>query len=191
MYCSILKAEIENLGPRHPETLVTQANLAEVLKMKGDFGAAEANYREVLDARIDVLGPRHPDTRRTQSNLAHLRDPDQSTLAGVLSRSGDTADAVAARRELVTSLSARGDKLGAARARGALARDLDADGDTAESMRMRGEALAALSSALGDDHPECVALSVDAGVALLSHGDVRAAVKELQTVRERFPDQTV
>ena len=67
----MLAAQKGTLGPRHPSTLLTQHNLAELLGDKlGDVGEACALMREVAAARTAVLGAEHEDTRRSAAALA-------------------------------------------------------------------------------------------------------------------------
>ena len=86
-----LEARKRVLGPKHPETLRTQHSLATVLLEKGDYGAAEAEFRTVLEARKRVLGPKHPETRCSCffpcECLFFLRT--QQSLAVVLLAKGD------------------------------------------------------------------------------------------------------
>ncbi len=58
------------LGPEHPDTLTSAANLAGSLSGQGKTAEAEQIEREVLAIRTRVLGPEHPGTLTTASNLA-------------------------------------------------------------------------------------------------------------------------
>merc|ERR1711916_145734 len=60
------------LGPDHPDTLTTRANMALVLESQGKYDEALAMYEAVLAVREreDVLGPDHPDTLTTRANMA-------------------------------------------------------------------------------------------------------------------------
>ena len=55
------------LGPEHPNTLTTTANLAATLHQLGRAAEAEPLQRQVLEASRRVLGPEHPDTLRATS----------------------------------------------------------------------------------------------------------------------------
>ena len=76
-------------GPRHPDTLTTQANLASALKRWG-FGEAETSLRETLETRRQVIGPEHPSTlstvRALAENLAARHRPDEAEALSLLPR---------------------------------------------------------------------------------------------------------
>ena len=59
------------LGPDHPETLTTRANLASWRGEAGDPAGAAAAYEELLADLLRVLGPDHPNTLTTRGNLAY------------------------------------------------------------------------------------------------------------------------
>ena len=70
-YVAVLAAQKEALGPRHPNTLDTQSNLALLLGDElGEVGEACALMREVAAARTAVLGAEHEDTRGSVRVLA-------------------------------------------------------------------------------------------------------------------------
>lgn len=60
----------EVLGPDHPDTLVSMANLAATYARQGRWKDAESLEVQVLEIRKEVLGPNHPDTLTSMSNLA-------------------------------------------------------------------------------------------------------------------------
>ena len=67
----MLAAQKETLGPRHPDTLHTQNNLAALLgDQLGEVGEACALMREVVAARTAVLGAENESTRRSAEALA-------------------------------------------------------------------------------------------------------------------------
>ncbi len=66
--CSPCKKRV--LGPEHPGTLATTANLALSLSRQGKHAEAEQIYREALAVETRVLGPEHPGTLNTARNLA-------------------------------------------------------------------------------------------------------------------------
>jgi len=78
----LLDVDRRVLGPEHPETLVSQFNLADVLLREGQVHEAGGLQRETLATRARVLGPENPDTLESQSNLA-----------GILIREGHYAEA--------------------------------------------------------------------------------------------------
>ena len=69
----MLAAQKETLGPRHPDALQTQHNLAALLGDElGEVGEACALMREVAAARTAVLGAEHEETRRSARALARF-----------------------------------------------------------------------------------------------------------------------
>jgi eukaryotic-like serine/threonine-protein kinase len=58
------------LGAKHPDTLMTMANLAKVYEDEGKYAQAEALDSQTLEIRRRVLGPEHPDTLKSMNNLA-------------------------------------------------------------------------------------------------------------------------
>ena len=58
------------LGPEHPDTLTTRANLAQWTGEAGDAAGARGRYAALLPIFERVLGPEHPDTLATRANLA-------------------------------------------------------------------------------------------------------------------------
>ena len=61
-------------GDKHPATLTTMNNLADVLGRQGKHGEAEKMYRQTLELMEKVLGKEHPHTITTMKNLAGLLD---------------------------------------------------------------------------------------------------------------------
>ncbi|GAB1199720.1 hypothetical protein APSETT444_009077 [Aspergillus pseudonomiae] len=58
------------LGPEHPDTLTSMANLASTYRDQGRWKEAEKLQLEVLELRKPLLGPEHPDTLTSMANLA-------------------------------------------------------------------------------------------------------------------------
>ena len=58
------------LGPEHPDTLTSEADLAALRQAEGHFDEAIRIGREVLSLRRKVLGPDHADTTTTLNDLA-------------------------------------------------------------------------------------------------------------------------
>lgn len=72
-----LELRIEALGPKHPETLVTQDNLAAIHLQLDRLDEAEALIDDVLAKRLEVLGSEAPETLATKTWLARLRQKQQ------------------------------------------------------------------------------------------------------------------
>ncbi|MEU4421795.1 tetratricopeptide repeat protein [Actinoplanes sp. NPDC024001] len=66
----VLDLRIGVLGEYHPNTLITQHNLAWVEQAKGRYVAAETLFRDVLALQLRRCGPDHPHTLATAANLA-------------------------------------------------------------------------------------------------------------------------
>ena len=58
------------LGPEHPDTLTSMANLASTYSSQGRWTEAEELDVQVMEIRRRVLGPEHPDTLSSMANLA-------------------------------------------------------------------------------------------------------------------------
>jgi tetratricopeptide (TPR) repeat protein len=68
--CIALRLTI--LGPRHPDTLTSQHNLASALKRLGRLDEAETICRQTLAVRREVMGPQHLYTLRNIKLLAEI-----------------------------------------------------------------------------------------------------------------------
>ena len=58
------------LGPEHPSTLTSMANLASTYRNQGRWKEAEELEVQVMETRKRVLGEEHPDTLTSMNNLA-------------------------------------------------------------------------------------------------------------------------
>jgi len=58
------------LGPEHPDTLISMANLASTYRNQGRWDHAEELEIQALETRKRVLGSEHPDTLTSVNNLA-------------------------------------------------------------------------------------------------------------------------
>ena len=70
MYQQVLKGFEEKLGSKHPDTLGTVENLANVYRNQGQYEKAEQLYQHVLEGREEKLGSKHPDRLATADELA-------------------------------------------------------------------------------------------------------------------------
>ena len=62
----------EPFGDADPRRATSVNNLAYILHAQGQYGAAEAHYREALAMRESALGADHPDVAQSCNNLAEL-----------------------------------------------------------------------------------------------------------------------
>ncbi|KAI8624325.1 P-loop containing nucleoside triphosphate hydrolase protein [Xylariaceae sp. FL1651] len=60
------------LGPEHPDTLTSMANLASTYSNQGRWKEAESLEVQVMETWKMVLGPEHPDTLTSMANLASI-----------------------------------------------------------------------------------------------------------------------
>jgi tetratricopeptide (TPR) repeat protein len=147
------------LGPEHPETLGSTANLANYISNQGRYAEAEKIYRETIAAQRRVA-PGHPETLRTMGNLANL-----------LADRGQYMEAEKLKR---TVLEAYRGTYGAHHPETAVT-EYDLACLVARQGRGRsGEAIALLQNALDDGVPAKVGLDIDSDSDLKSlHGDAR------------------
>jgi tetratricopeptide (TPR) repeat protein len=66
----VLQSCKEVLGPEHPSTLASMANLASTLLNQGRWKEAEDLEVQVIETRKRLLGEEHPETLTTMANLA-------------------------------------------------------------------------------------------------------------------------
>lgn len=66
----VLADQLRVLGPHHPHTLYTRADLAGWHGQAGDPAGAAAAFQQLLTDRLRVLGPDHPHTLTTRADLA-------------------------------------------------------------------------------------------------------------------------
>jgi tetratricopeptide (TPR) repeat protein len=60
----------EELGPEHPNTLTSMANLASTYSKQERWKEAQELAMQVMETRKQMLGPKHPDTLTSMANLA-------------------------------------------------------------------------------------------------------------------------
>jgi hypothetical protein len=82
LYKRLVRAQVQSLGPEHPDTLTGYAHIAVWTGKAGDAAGARDQYAVLLPVYERVLGPEHPDT------LGIRRD-----LARSAARTGDAAGA--------------------------------------------------------------------------------------------------
>jgi tetratricopeptide (TPR) repeat protein len=69
LYSEVLAMQSRILGPEHPETLSTKANLAATMSRQGNYEEAKRLEMSVLRTMQRVLGPAHPHTLFAKENL--------------------------------------------------------------------------------------------------------------------------
>jgi len=72
LYQGALQIRKQVLGPEHPDTAQSLANLALIYRKQGKYTEAEPLHQRALMICEQVLGPEHPDTVRTLITLAGL-----------------------------------------------------------------------------------------------------------------------
>ncbi len=166
-----LALEQRVLGPDHPQTLVTEENLARVLFRSGNLAASEQLVLAVLEGRKRALGPDHPDVTKTMYNLAMLRKANgadagaEALFVEALRRN---------RRDLPAGHPTIADCLGRIAALRTRAKDY-----AAAEVGFR-EALA-IRAAIDPDVAATTELMHNLGLLLLMRGDVDQAVAQLQS----------
>jgi len=142
---TLITTQAGTLGAEHPDTLGTANNLANTLRLQGDYAGARTRYEVVLAVQTRTLGAEHPDTLSTANNLANT-----------LYSQGDYA---AARTRYEAALAALTRTLGAEhpdtlRTAHNLATTLDSQGDYAAARTRYEAVLAVQTRTLGAEHPD-------------------------------------
>ena len=70
LYREVLEVRRENLGDRHPDTLISMNNLGLLLQDNGHLAAAELLLCEALEGMRETLGNQHPSTLTVINALA-------------------------------------------------------------------------------------------------------------------------
>jgi hypothetical protein len=68
-YAALLPVRERVLGPQHPDTLISRANLASWTGEAGDAAGARDQFAALLPVIERVLGPEHPQTLAIRANL--------------------------------------------------------------------------------------------------------------------------
>jgi hypothetical protein len=145
LYQRVLQARVGGLGPEHPETLTTRANLAWWTGEAGDAAAARDQFAKLLPVRERVSGPEHPDTLADRTNLAYC--------------TGYAGDAAAARDQFAKLLLVQKRVFGSEHpdtlnTRANLARWTGDAGDAAGARDQYAELLPVRARVLGSEHPD-------------------------------------
>ncbi|KAN0066948.1 hypothetical protein V8E54_014872 [Elaphomyces granulatus] len=70
LFVQVMETRKTLLGPEHPDTLTSMANLASTYRNQGRWTEAEKLEVQVMETRKAVLGPEHPDTLTSMASLA-------------------------------------------------------------------------------------------------------------------------
>jgi len=97
LFAEVLRLQREVLGAKHPNTLASLNNYADVLKSLGRAKEAEPLLAEALRLRREVLGAKHPDTLQNLNNYAFVLD----TLGRAKEAEPLYAEALRLRREVL------------------------------------------------------------------------------------------
>lgn len=92
-----------SVGPEHQRTVVALSNLAAFKRAKGDFAAAEKDYRELAARQTRLQGRQHPVTARVLTSLASVI-ADRATLE---KRTAPLVEAESLYREALTAFELR------------------------------------------------------------------------------------
>ena len=144
----------DTYGPRHPETLAFQADLASMTGKAGNAPRARELFAALLPVRQEVSGAEHPDTLAVRAELAYW--------------TGAAGDAAGARDQFAALLPVRQEVSGAEHpdtlaVRAGLAYWTGAAGDAAGARDLCAALLPVREKVLGAEHPDT--LAVRAGLA--------------------------
>jgi tetratricopeptide (TPR) repeat protein len=139
-----VRLRTDRLGPSHPDTLLSQNQLAVLHYRRGKYDQAKTLYQEAIDGFASQLGADHPHTLTTKNNLA--------MLCKAQAKYGQ------AERLYQEVLAARTAQLGADHphtltSKNNLAVLYQAQGKYGQAERLYQEVLAARTAQLGADHP--------------------------------------
>jgi tetratricopeptide (TPR) repeat protein len=173
LYERALAASERVLGPDHPATLASVANLAIFLHGKCDNVGAQPLYERALAASERVLGPDHPATLASVANLAVLLDSkcDDAGAQPLYERALESRERVLGPDHPATLASVAD-----------LARFLYNKCDDAGAQPLFERALESRERVLGPDHPATLASAEDLGRLLHSKCDYAGA----RPLMERF-----
>ncbi|KAK7937544.1 uncharacterized protein PG986_014412 [Apiospora aurea] len=71
LFVEVMETSKQKLGPDHPDTLTSMANLASTYRNQGRWEAAGKLEVEVMETSKQKLGPDHPSTLTSMNNLAY------------------------------------------------------------------------------------------------------------------------
>ena len=168
-YAELLPVRSRELGPEHPDTLVTRSWLAYWTGEAGDRAAARNLFAELLPVEERVRGPEDPSTLNTRYQLAYW--------------TGEAGDPAAARNLFAELLPVEERVRGPEDpstlvTRSALARWTGEAGDRAAARDLYAELLPVRSRVLGPEHPDTLVTRSELARWTGEAGD-RAAARDL------------
>ncbi|MEF8796864.1 MAG: serine/threonine-protein kinase [Salinivenus sp.] len=165
------------MGPAHPETIGSLANLATTLEWQGDMAAADSLKRRVVERRRDVLGSDHPATVAARNGLGVLLRKN-----GRYAEAGSTFRAVLDHYERRHGL----DHPRTAVTMSNLAQTLAARGRYAAADSLYQKARELHRRLFGADHPRVASLLNRIAALREKQGDDEAAVAQYREVLDRL-----
>jgi serine/threonine-protein kinase len=176
-YRDLLERQTRLRGPDDLLTLRLKVALGSTLESQGRWGEAESLLREVLASQEVQLGPEHPEVAATLSRIG--RD---------MSREGRSEDALPLlERALDVLRRTRGENhVSVARAGEYLGEAHTNLGHHETGERLHRDALAAMTAALGPDHPETLDQRLRMGDVLLRVRKPDEALVEFRAAEEGF-----
>ena len=181
---SLLQQAVETrrriLGPEHPDTLNSSAQLALVLHQEGHFAQAETLDRQLLGIEQRVLGPKHRTTLLTMGNLSWTLDAQGRY---------DEAESLG-RRTLEAQQRELGeydpDTLNTMRR---LATTLDSAGHYSEAEALNREDIEIFRRVVGPEHPQTLVAMSDLGRVLQDeqrNSESEAVLRETLALQRRI-----
>ena len=155
------------LGPDHPDTLISQGNLALAYLAAGRTAEAILLFEETLKLRTSKIGPDHPDTLANRNNLATA-----------YRAAGRTDQAIALHEETLKLMTSKlgPDHPDTLASRNNLAQSYLNAGRTGEAIAMHEETLKLSKSKLGPAHPGTLTTRNNLAIAYLAVGRMAEAI---------------
>jgi eukaryotic-like serine/threonine-protein kinase len=159
------------LGPEHPETGHSNANLGNLALLRKDFDAALQWHQRALQVRERGLGPSHPDVGRSHANIGRV----------YLAR-GELDEALVHFDEsfAIFSRTVGAEHRVAARVLDSIAEVHRRRGELDQALAQYRRALAIQVPLLGEKHPEAAMSNVGIARVLLERGELQEALEHVE-----------
>ncbi|RFU77459.1 hypothetical protein TARUN_4762 [Trichoderma arundinaceum] len=148
LHIQAMQARTETLGPTHPRTLTSTANMASMFRAQGQWAKAELLHGRVTTWRKKRLGMHHPHTLTSMSNLASMY-----RLLGRL----DEADSLQVNALKHRKLRFGADHPETLTSMNCLASIYRTQGRLEEAERLQVQVMEVRTTKLGKDHPNTLA----------------------------------